>query len=179
MKNQLTHSRLAVILCLFAFAFTVAFASSGKSLQLTNSGGPIKVTAAYAASASATVTVPDWIQVEQHDNRFTDGWQIITVSATVAPSDEPRTGTVEIAFDIGSSHKFKVEQAGRLVITKVGDTLVAQIPVEQIAEAYFIAYEGDREPIPMVPTRMDAPKQRGWLFVKTKSGKRYSGWYFG
>lgn len=179
MKNTFTHSRLAVILCLFTFAFTVAFASPGKPLQLTNSGGPIKLAASHGGAATATVTAPDWIQVEQHDSKFTDGWQTITVSATVAPSDEPRTGTVEISFDIGSSHKFKVEQAGWLVITKSGDTLSTQIPIEAVADAYFIAFEGDREPIPMVPSRMDAPKRRGWLFVKTKSGKRYSGWYFG
>ena len=179
MKNVLTHSRLALILCLFTFAFTVAFASPGKPIQLPNTGGPIKVTAAQPAPASATVTSPDWIQVEQHDSRFTDGWQTITISATVAPSDEPRTGTVEISFDVGSSHKFKVEQAGRLVIRQDGRRISTQIPIEAILDAYFIAYEGDREPIPMVPSRMDAPKQRGWLFVKTKSGKRYSGWYFG
>ena len=179
MKNLFIHSRLAVILCLFTFAFTVAFANPGKPLQLANIGGPIKVTAAQPAPASATVTVPDWIQVEQHENKFADGWQIITVSATVAPSDNPRTGVVEISFDVGSSHKFKVEQAGRLVIRRTGDFISTQIPIEAVAHAYFISYDGDREPIPMVPSRMDAPKQRGWLFVKTKSGKRYSGWYFG
>ncbi len=179
MKNVLTHSRLAVILCLFTFAFTIAFASPSNPLQLTNTGGPIKVTAAYAAPANATVTVPDWIQVEQHESRFADGWQIITVSATVAPSDNPRTGVVEIAFDVGSSHKFKVEQAGRLIIRKDGEPISTQIPIEAVAHAYFIAYEGDREPIPMVPKQLKAPKQRGWLFIKTKSGNRYSSWYFG
>ena len=179
MKNHFTGGRLAVVLSLFAFVFsTFAFATPSKPIPITNTGGPIKLTTSYGGPTTATVTAPDWIKVEKTDNQFADGWQIITVSATVAPSDEPRAGTVEVSFDVGSSHKFRVEQAGRLVITKSSDTLSTQIPLEAIADAWFIPYEGDREPIPMVPNRMDAPKQRGWLFIKTKSGNRYSSWYF-
>lgn len=163
-----------VAIAAMVFACLLTTATSADTL-FTNTGGPFKVTAKFGGTAKATVTAPDWIEMKEESSNFDNGWQVVTVNSLIKPTDEPRSGEVVITFDTGTTHRFKVRQAGTLRLQNKGDTLTTQIPVELVASAQFLPYDGD--PIPVNIKKMKPPKQRGWLFVTTKSGNVYSAWH--
>lgn len=165
---------------LVAFVIALCFttATANADTLITNTGAPFKVTAKFGGPTDTTITTPDWIEVKKQTSEFADGWQTVTISTIIQPTDEPREGEITIHFGTITTQRFKVKQAGALRVKNKDDTITTQIPVAQIESVYFVPYRGDYEVVPLNASNIVAPKQRGWLFVKTRNGNTYSTWLF-